>query len=125
MTSFCRVLQSFLYQISLEMNQGESNLIRLLLSELLLFFCMGLQPPASHSLLISEVSRSHSDTPLSLGILWTSDQPVEETSTLQHTAVKKDQYPCPGGIRTHNPSKRTAADPRLKLLSSLGRLCLN
>jgi hypothetical protein len=33
------------------------------------------------SLLIVEVSRSHSDTPNSVGLLWTSDQPVAETST--------------------------------------------
>ena len=28
-----------------------------------------------------EASRSHSDTPQSVGLLWTSDQPVAETST--------------------------------------------
>ena len=31
--------------------------------------------------LFYEVSRSHSDTPQSVGLLWTSDQPVAETST--------------------------------------------
>jgi len=111
------------------MNQGESNLIRLLLSEL--FFCMRLQPAASHSLLISEASRSDSDTPHSVGTLWTSDQPVAETSTLQHTTIKRDKHLCPGWIRTHNPTKRAAADPRLKLrgrwdqLSELGPIICN
>jgi len=35
----------------------------------------------SLSLLIIEDSRSHSDTPHSVGLLWTSDQLVTETST--------------------------------------------
>jgi hypothetical protein len=39
------------------------------------------QPPVSHGLLIHEVSRSHSDTPHSVGLLWTSDQLEAETST--------------------------------------------
>ena len=37
------------------------------------------------------------------------DQLVAETSTSQQT----DIY-APGGIRTHNPSKRLAVDPRLR-----------
>ena len=39
------------------------------------------QPPAAQGLLIIEASRSHSDTPQSVGLLWTSDQPDAETST--------------------------------------------
>jgi hypothetical protein len=35
----------------------------------------------SLGLLIVEVSRSHSDTLHSVGLLWTSDQPVAGTST--------------------------------------------
>ena len=49
----------------------------------------------------------------SVGLLWTSDQPVAETSTLQHTTLNTDIH-TPGGIRTHNPSKRAAVDPRLR-----------
>jgi len=41
-------------------------------------------PPVGQSLLIHEVSRSHSDTPQSIGLLWTSDQLVAEISTWQH-----------------------------------------
>jgi hypothetical protein len=58
-------------------------------------------------LLIIEASRSHSDTPHSVGLLWTSDQPNAETSIWQHTTLF-----APGGIRTHNPSTPAAADPR-------------
>jgi hypothetical protein len=38
-------------------------------------------------LLIVEVSTSHSDTTHSVGLLWTSDLPVAETSTSQHTKL--------------------------------------
>jgi len=38
------------------------------------------QHPVGHGL-IEEVSRSHNDTPHSLGLLWTSDQLVADTST--------------------------------------------
>jgi hypothetical protein len=37
--------------------------------------------PVGQGLLIIEASRSHSDTPHSVGLLWTSDQPDAETST--------------------------------------------
>jgi hypothetical protein len=59
----------------------------------------------------SELGPSHyrgctiTDTPHSVGLLWTSGQP-ENT---QHSQ-ESDIY-APGGIRTHNPSKRTAANP--------------
>jgi len=41
-------------------------------------------PHWGHGLLIVEYSWSRSDTPHSLGLLWTSDQLVAETSTWQH-----------------------------------------
>jgi hypothetical protein len=46
-------------------------------------------------LLIIEASRSHSDTPHSVGLLWTSDQPVAETSTWQHKTLTTDRYTWP------------------------------
>jgi hypothetical protein len=48
---------------------------------LLFFFSMAQQPPVGQGFLIIEASRSHSDTPLSVGLLWTSDEPDAETST--------------------------------------------
>ena len=39
---------------------------------------------------IDEVSRSHSDTPHSIGIFRTSDRPVAEASTWQHTTLAID-----------------------------------
>jgi len=47
-------------------------------------------------------SRSHSlDTPQTVGLLWTSDQPNAETSTWQHTTLTRDKQPCPQ--RNSNP----------------------
>ena len=37
-------------------------------------------PLVGQGFLIIAVSRQHSDTPHSLGLLWTSDQPVAETT---------------------------------------------
>ena len=45
------------------------------------FLPMAQQPLLGQGLLIIEASRSHSDTPHSVGLLWTSDQPDKETST--------------------------------------------
>ena len=54
-----------------------------------ILFSVALRPSAGHGLLILEVSRSythththtHNDVSNSLGLLWTSDQLVAETST--------------------------------------------
>jgi hypothetical protein len=46
------------------------------------FFPMARQPLGGKGHLIVDASRSHTlDTPHSVGLLWTSDQPVAETST--------------------------------------------
>ena len=51
---------------------------------------MAQQPPVDQGLLILEVYRSH-------------------------TTLKTDRHPCRhGGIRIHSPSRRAAADPRLR-----------
>ena len=71
------------------------------------FSCGAQQPYWGLGRLIIEVSRAHSDTPL----MGPSQRPLpENTQHLQETNI----YSL-GGIRTHNPSKRAAADPRFKL----------
>ena len=45
------------------------------------FFYHGATALGDQGLLIVEDSISHSDTPHSVGLLWTSDQPDAETST--------------------------------------------
>jgi len=57
-------------------------------------------------LLIVEVSRLHSVTPQSLGLLWTSDQPVTGTSTGQHTHSQQTDINAPGGFRTRIPTSQ-------------------
>ena len=58
---------------------------------------------------------THNDAPQSIGLLWTSDQPVAETSTWQHTQQsQKTDIHATGGIRTHNLSRRSAVDLRLR-----------
>jgi len=59
---------------------------------------------------IIEVSRSHSDTPHSVGLLWTRDQPVAETSTWPHTTLTTDIRPCPW--RNSNPQSQEASSCR-------------
>jgi len=79
-----------------------------------IYFFIPLQPLVGHSLLIIEASRSHSDTPHSVGLLWTSDQPVAQTSTWQHTTLTRDIHPCLR--RDSNPQSQQANDSRLTSL---------
>jgi hypothetical protein len=53
-------------------------------------------------------------TPQSVGLLWTRDRPVAETCTWQHKHSQETIIHAPGGIRTHDPSKRSAADLGLR-----------
>jgi hypothetical protein len=43
-------------------------------------FAVAQQPKSGLGRLLLEVSRSHSDTPHSVGLLWTNDQSLAETS---------------------------------------------
>ena len=55
----------------------------------------------------------YNDASLSVGFLRTSDQLVAETSTWQHRTLTTNIH-APDGIRTHNLSRRAAADLRLR-----------
>jgi hypothetical protein len=68
----------------------------------------GLWSPRSRDFLITH------DAPQSVGLLWTSDQLIAETSTWQHTQQKNIH--APGWIRTHDRSRRAAVDLRLRKL---------
>jgi hypothetical protein len=71
------------------------------------------QPPlVGKGFLVIEASRSHSDTPKSVVLLWTSDHSEAETSAWQHTTLTRDKLPRAGGVRTCSTSKRAAAEPR-------------
>jgi hypothetical protein len=72
---------------------------------------MAQQPLVGQGLLIIEASRSHSDTPHSVGLSWTSDQSDAETSTWQHTTPKRDRHPYPRR-QDSNPQTQQARDRR-------------
>jgi len=76
------------------------------------FFC---GPPARFWVMASlcGASLSHSDTPHSVGLILTSDQPDAVISSWQCTTLTIDKHHAPGSTRTHNSSKWAAADPRL------------
>ena len=62
----------------------------------------------------SEEGFTITDTPHSVGHLWTSGRTVAETSTWQHTTFTQDGQTRPWGIRTRNPRKRAVTDPSLR-----------
>ena len=79
---------------------------------LLLLFFHGLAALVALGLLIVEVPQSHSDTPNSVGLLWTSDRPVAEVSPDNTHHWQETNINAPGGIQTRNPSKPAAVNPR-------------
>jgi hypothetical protein len=64
-------------------------------------------------LLIHKLSRSHSDTPHSIGLLWTSDNPSQRPLSDNTRHWRQTSMP-PGGIRTHSPGRRAVTDPLLR-----------
>jgi hypothetical protein len=79
------------------------------------------QPPHSWDYMIT-----HKDTSQSVGLLWTSDQSVAETSTWQHTQhSQQTNIHALGGVGTRNPSRRLSADPRLGPLGHWNRRSSN
>jgi hypothetical protein len=87
------------------------NCVALRWSLLIFFFLPRRNSPYwAKDLLIIEASRSHSDTPQFVGLLWTSSQPVAETSTWQHTTLSRDRHPCPR--RDSNPQSQQASGRR-------------
>jgi hypothetical protein len=67
-------------------------------------FSMVQQPLVGQGLLTVEASRSHSDTPHSVGLLWTRDQADAETSTWQHTNTHNRQTSMsPAGFESAIP----------------------
>ena len=65
--------------------------------------------PVVLGILIVEVPRSHSGTPHSLELLWTSDVPDAETSTWKHVILTSDRQTWPW--RNSNPQSQQASGP--------------
>jgi hypothetical protein len=73
------------------------------------------QPPVGNGLIINEVSRSHKTTHhcrynSSGSVISSSQRPLPEST---QNSQQKNIH-APGGIRTHNLSRRAAADLRLR-----------
>jgi hypothetical protein len=56
----------------------------------------GIWPPRSGNFVIT-----HNNAPQSVGLLWTSDQPLEETSTSQHTKNRPTFMPPMGSFKMY------------------------
>ena len=69
-----------------------------------IFFPMARQYPVDQALLIVDAWRLHANPPPSPGLLWTSDQPDEETSTLQNNTDKRQTSMNPVGNEPSIPS---------------------
>jgi hypothetical protein len=69
---------------------------------------MAQQPLVGHSLLIFEATLSHSDTPQSVGLLWTGDQPIALTlpDHTQHSQEKNIRFP--EGLESAAPASEWA-----------------
>ena len=78
-----------------------------------IFSFLARQPPVGPDLLIHEVSRSHTTTQHSRWdssgrVISSSQKPVPDNTHKRQTSMS------PGGIRTHNLSRRAALDLRLR-----------
>jgi hypothetical protein len=76
-------------------------------------------------LLITEASRSHSDTPHSVELLWTNDQPDAETSTWQHRTHKRQTSMAPTGFEPAIPASVRPQTHVFKMRGHWDRLPLN
>ena len=85
---------------------------------------MAQQPLVCQVLIIIKISRSHSDTPHSVGLLWTSDQPDAETCTWQYNNVHKREIPMPPAGSRWPPDLKSSCpvgarkEPRYTILFS-------
>jgi hypothetical protein len=100
------------FEANLQLVQNTKNVYSSLLTQYGYIFCFAVaqQPYSGTGRLISEVSRSHTDTPHSVVFLWGRDRPVAETSTGQHTTLTRDKHPCPR--RNSNPQSQQASGCR-------------
>jgi len=86
---------------------------------LLFIFLVALRTNAGYGLLIFEFS-DHTQTHHSSGqVISSSQRPLPDNA--QHSQER--DIDTPGGIQTHNPSERAAADRRLRPRAHWERLC--
>jgi hypothetical protein len=81
---------------------------------------MARQPLLGQGLLIVDTSRSQSDTPHSVELLCTSDQPDAETSTWLHLIFKRVKYSCTRGDSNPQCQQSSGRRPTPKRARPLG-----
>ena len=77
------------------------------------FFPMAREPLLDQGLLIIEASRSHSDTPHSVRLLWTSDHPDAKISPWQYTTLTRETPMPPVGFESTIPASERLQTPAL------------
>ena len=70
------------------------------------FFYLSQQPYRGQGRLIGEVPRSHTDTPHSVGLLWTSNRSVQGTSPWQHNTHKRQKSMAPAEFEPIDSASR-------------------
>ena len=73
----------------------------------------------------NEFSRSHSDTPHLVGLLWTSDRTVAKMSTVQHTTLIRYRHPCPRRDSKHHSQQDSWRRPTPQTERPLGSVKSN
>ena len=91
-----------------------------------IFSSMVQQPPVGQGLLNAEDPRSHSDTPQSAGLHWTSDQLVAETSIWKYTTLTTDRHPSPrrNSNSQSQPANGRRPTPLMARSLETARLCI-
>jgi len=79
------------------------------------FFAVALRPNVGHGLLILEVSRSHTQRRTTIGRTRLNELSASRRDPYltTHDTHNRQTFMPPGGIRTHDLSRRAAADLRL------------
>ena len=106
----CKSVKTNLVSLNIRAKICRFLYVRVNMYKYCLFFFQGSTAIVAKGLLISDLSRSPSDTPQSVGLLWTRDRPVTETSTWQHKTLTTDSYLCPR--RYSNPQTQQASGRR-------------
>ena len=75
---------------------------------------MAQQSLLGQSFIFVDIPRSHSDNPHSVDLLCTSDRPVAETSTLQHTTLIRRQTSMPSAV--FEPTNAARERPQTRAL---------
>ena len=88
------------------------------------WFFMARQPLLGQGLHTDEASRSHSDTPNSLRLLSTSDQPDAEISTWQHIKLTGDRHARPRRD-SKSQSQQASSHRPIDLDRAAPRICKN